>query len=73
MKPSVSQRSISTAGLIASLLVLWATLLIPGAPGLGYLVAAAAIVLASSTAVLCFGRPARGAVALARAIAAGRR
>jgi len=73
MTPSVSQRAVSTAGVIASLLVLWATLLIPGAPGLGYLVAAAVLVLASSTAALCFAHPTRGAVALARAIAAGRR
>jgi len=73
MTPLVSQRAVCTAGVIASLLVLWATLLIPGAPGLGYLVAAAVLVLASSTAALCFAQPGRGAVALARAIAAGRR
>ena len=73
MTPLVSQRAVSTAGVIASLLVLWAALLIPGAPGLGYLVAAAVVVLATSTAALSFALPTRGAVALARAIAAGRR
>ena len=60
MKPSVSERALCTAGMIASLLVLWAVLLVPGAPWLGYVVAAAFAVLASSTAMLLFGRP-RGA------------
>ena len=73
MTPSVSERALCTAGLVGSLLVLWAVLLVPGAPWLGYVVAAALAVLASSTAVLCFGHPRRGAAALARVIARGRR
>ena len=72
MKPSVSERAACTVGMIAALLVLWAIVLIPGAPWLGYVTAAAFAVLASSTGVLWFGLPARGAVARARAIA-GRR
>lgn len=72
MKPSVPERAAWTAGLVASLLVLWAVVLIPGAPWLGYVTAAALLLLGSSTAVLCFGRPTRGAPALARAIKGGR-
>jgi hypothetical protein len=72
MTPSVSERAACTVGMIASLLVLWAIVVIPGVPWPGYLTATAVAVLASTTAVLLLGRPARGAVALARAIA-GRR
>ena len=72
MKPSVSERAACTGGMIAALLVLWAIVLIPGVPWPGFVAATAAVVLASTTAVLWFGRPARGAVAVARAIA-GRR
>ena len=72
MKPSVSERAACTGGMIASLLVLWAIVLIPGVPGLGYVAATAVAVLASTTALLLFGRPARSALSLARAVS-GRR
>lgn len=72
MKPSVSERAACTIGMITSLLVLWAIVLIPGAPWLEYVAAAAFAVLASSTGVMWFGRPAPGVLARARA-SAGRR
>jgi len=71
MTPSVSERAACTVGMIASLLVLWAIVIIPGVPWAGYVTATAVAVLMSTTALLLFGRPARGAVAPAPAI--GRR
>ena len=72
MKASVSQ-TISTAGLIGSLLVLWAVLVIPGAPWMGFIAMGALGVVVSTATVLCLGRLAPATVALARVISNGKR
>lgn len=73
MKAPVSHQSISTAGLIGSLLVLWAVLAIPGAPWMGVIAVGALAVVVTSATVLCLGRLAPATVALARVITNGKR
>ena len=73
MKASVSHRTISTFGLIGSVLILWAVLVIPGAPWMGAVTLAALAVVVASSTVLCLGRIAPTAVALARVVTNGKR
>ena len=73
MKASVSRRNVSTAGLIGSLLVLWAVLVIPGAPQMGVVALAALAVSVTTVTVLCRGRVAPAPVALARIGTHGKR
>ena len=72
MKASVSHHTVSAFGLIGSLLILWAVLVIPGAPWMGFVTLAALAVVVTSATVLCLGRIAPTAVTLARVITKGR-
>ena len=64
MKEYAIARRLAVPGVISSLLVLWAVLVIPGAPFMHAVAGTAIAMLVVATSVLCVGRlavlPARG-------------